>query len=165
MIKVIVENDPKQIERERLARRLDKHARELTANLMRISRGAGKPEMVEFQCEDLLNTIREHEEKAGIWSSAKGISRAINISRDYVPGASDAELLKKEGFEIIMRGALQLAASKLLDQGITLRNAEKQIFNGIHYIEEWRKEIKSKSDRRLRRKKASTKKNDDEPKL
>src|SRR5262245_54650182 len=78
-LRIAAEMSETEIKRERAAAILRASLRELTANLMRIVRGAGKPYDVGEQLVAALSAFKDYREAVGEWPSQYEISEALSI--------------------------------------------------------------------------------------
>lgn len=115
--------------------------RELAANLMRMTRGAGKPHESGTQANNLVKAYLAYKETVGHWPPSDLLTIALRLYRyDATLGHSDAELDNQFSMEQIVHGSLQLAASTLLDQPLQISAGKDQLHNGIRSLERAREE-------------------------
>jgi hypothetical protein len=89
--------------------------RELTANLLRVARGAGQPYAVMQQSVAFLEACEEYRDKLQRHPSDH-FTQMLNTGPDFdAPDLNHAE-------HTIVRGALQMTASRLLGQVTQERN-------------------------------------------
>ena len=135
-MRVVSENSDEDLARNRAADEIRWPLRELTANLMRIARGAGKPNGVREQLDAALEKLDAYRDVAGWWPEAE-ISEAIAITnREFVGEWSEWGC----GTNMMVRGALQIAASDLLGQGTQEAAGERELVRGLEIIERYRQE-------------------------
>ena len=114
----------------------------LAANLMRISRGSGALYEVEGQIMELADLFAKHRTLASHGVSPHIIDKALSYDPDISP--EDKELAEfQRARSQIVRGALQLAASELIDNNTTRNQGEEELREGQMKWEELR--IKSRS--------------------
>ena len=121
--RLVVSNNEQQIAsaekreaQERAARRLRSALRSHAANLIRVVRGAGKPHEVGKECSAIIEALHGYHEACGYWPLPEIISQALDIDRPVDWGKYPAEGLRLEAHEAIVRGSLQVAASRLAGQ-------------------------------------------------
>jgi hypothetical protein len=106
--------------------------RELAANIIRVTRGAGRAFDISLQAEAFLKAMVEHRNAIGYYPSAADLKQALRIddpvSTQHVPADRLDELYPRQ---MIVRGALQVAASRLLQQGAEQAVGEAEILKGI----------------------------------
>jgi len=112
------ENSEADVARRRARDRIDWPLRELTANLIRVTRGAGKPYEIARQTRALLQAFIDYQESIGHFPPADELSGLLSIDRDLL----DMEKMNEEHLDryfaeqSIIDGSLQIAASWLLGQ-------------------------------------------------
>jgi len=135
---VVAENSPEALRERELLNRLTWALRELTANLMRISRGAGKPVEVGIQAEAFVQALGEYQQAFKLGPPVEAVSAALRIQTDPAfrmkfPGPTGERL---EATDQMMNGALQMAASRLLKQKTHESRGSDQLFAGLRWIQE-----------------------------
>ena len=94
---------------------------ELTANLMRVVRGAGKAERIAAQTNAFAVAFNEYSDLHGHGPAADLLREILHFrSNDAAGGPHPEEAIAESA---ICRTALQVVASKLLDQKIPLERA------------------------------------------
>jgi hypothetical protein len=111
--------DPDQPRRDALAA-VRRALRELTANLLRMIRGAGKPYLIVGQLDELTTALIAYSEKSGsMMPSDHDLKRALT-PEEYDPlfraTYGDLEAERRDAIQQIVRGSLQLVASQMLGQ-------------------------------------------------
>lgn len=155
-IKIISDQSEEELRRAETERRRQqaleslKYAlRTLTANLMRIARGAGKPLEIMAQMVAVADAMREYHDAGGPPIAAEQIhtmldcERAWSEHRPWIDKADRAprnpsEDLRAEAMRQIRDGALQVAASMLVDQLTHVRRGRDGILAGVRMLEEAR---------------------------
>ncbi|MGL4965206.1 MAG: hypothetical protein ACRC67_28545 [Inquilinus sp.] len=103
--------------REEALREIGRSVRALAANLLRVIRGAGRADEIEQQTIDLLHAITAHRAATGYPPSAHDLTRILDI--DYTPEfmarLSEGNQALAHAEQRIVRGCLQVVASRLLD--------------------------------------------------
>jgi hypothetical protein len=92
--------------------------RELTANLMRVTRGAGKSWYIGRQAQALIDSMVEYQKVVGHYPSSEELGAALDIDLDYQEMSNYSEHNREWSYaqQTLIHGALQMAASKLLEQ-------------------------------------------------
>jgi hypothetical protein len=87
---------------------------ELTANLLRVTRGAGKAWAIGDQAVALVKAMAKFQEITGIWPTAE-LANEIS-SWDELPSylTKDEDIEHHYAEQAALRGALQIVASRLL---------------------------------------------------
>lgn len=108
--------------------------RELTANLLRVTRGAGRPEDILLQTTTLMASFAAYREARGSYPPADEIATALRL--ESVPDGADEGWSEWDGaVRVMVRGALQIAAADLLSQPPQARAGRKELFAGYRRIE------------------------------
>jgi hypothetical protein len=106
--------------------------REIAANLMRITRGAGKSWEVGRQARELVNMLVAHREACGHLPASDEITAALSIDdRHWTEELGDAAGEMLDVRDRIVRGCLQIAASELLGQNTQLAAGRSEMYEGI----------------------------------
>lgn len=100
----------------------------LTANLLRMMRGRGKPYQLASQLRRVNDAMQRHWELSRTWPS-RDILNAIRRPR---PSYNNALAVAEE---MVISGALQVAASDLLDQRAQSASGVRQLRDGIREFE------------------------------
>lgn len=130
-VRLVSENSEKDIAKQRALDDLSWPMRELTANLIRVARGAGRAYELPRQMVTVLERMEAYRTVVGHYPSDGEISHTINLRfmdkehRDHVSRAVDT----------IVQGALQAAASTLVGQSTQKSAGETEIFDGIRAVE------------------------------
>jgi hypothetical protein len=108
--------------REQMVRRA---LRDLTANLLRVTRGAGQPGLIGRQAITLLDALAECQRETGFLPDLGGFLTEPVMRLDF--DSSDRRVAQTE----IIGGALQIAASRLLGQLTQERRGEQELRDGL----------------------------------
>lgn len=140
MSELVSQQSDKRVRRERALASGRSAIRVLAANLMRISRGAGKPHEVIDQMNDFLEAYIE----------------IIEVDEMFLPSGHIANWLHEFGCHqenggrmstvdsTMIAGALQMAASKLMGQSTQYAAGEHQLYGGINRVQEERESLHRK---------------------
>jgi hypothetical protein len=150
MVRIVSSQSDDEIRRKRAHDDLVWPLRELTANLLRAAKGGGKPHHLPKQLTACLKAFADCAEAHGALPAAHEIfeildpDKAFHDARPWIDESRKATRKIAEGEtgqterEIaigrIRRGALQAAASMLLDQLPQLRMGEQDIYEGIRLL-------------------------------
>jgi hypothetical protein len=112
--------------------------RELTANLLRVMRGTGRPEDVVRQAQLFIDSCAAHRDIAGRDPDATVVAEALRLEptpeRD-----GDGEFGSLSEWDRAVRemvhGGLQVAAAELLDQHAQAAAGRRELFSGYRDIE------------------------------
>lgn len=111
----------------------------LTANLIRVTRGAGDGYKIGKQTSELLEAAQQYRDAFGHWPSDADYSRALHHTEDRDPEYGPYQW-RQDALNQIIRGSLQVAASRMLDQPLQVSAGEREMDNGLRYYSEWLEE-------------------------
>jgi hypothetical protein len=138
------ENSEADLARQRASDQVRWRVRELTANLLRITRGAGKPYDVLGQMSDLAEAMQGYQATTGLSSCPDEFVRALNVSNDLETtlqwSAEDRYRDDAEG--LIIRGVLQVVASRLVGQKTQEAAGRSEMAFGLRELDELRAEVR-----------------------
>lgn len=118
----------------------------LAANILRSVRGAGKPYAIGRQAQALIDTMIAYRDAVGHFPSDEELSVALDIeaSDERLDQMSNEQQTIVQARHQIIKGALQVAASRLVDQ-------RPQEAAGMTEIDERIRDLeKAREDRRAR---------------
>jgi hypothetical protein len=126
--------------RQTASDQVDWKIRELTANLLRITRGAGKPEEIMRQMNDLAAAIRGYWDAFGLSPYGDEFARALDVSHDLETTRNWSSENRDRDFaeHRIIRGALQVVASRLAHQTPHETLGRGEMYGGIKALEDIR---------------------------
>lgn len=128
--------------------------RELTANLLRVARGAGRPELILAQTMALTEFFTAYRDATGGDPRAEEITAALRL--EHIPD-DDGEAWPDwdRAVREMVNGALQVAAAELLTQHAQAAAGRRELFAGYRHIEK----LHTKQLRRLLRRRPSENEN------
>lgn len=112
--------------------------REHAANMLRVVRGAGKPHYLGRQCVEIVDAFHAYREAHGHWPPAELISQTLDVYREPNWERFPDEAEGSRAREGVIRGALQIAASRLLEQRAQISAGEHEMHDGMRRHEKWR---------------------------
>jgi hypothetical protein len=132
-VRLVAENSEAEIARKEGLASVRAALRELTANLLRIMRGAGRPYNVVGQLGALVDALVRFEEKTESALLPNEIADFLSIERDqqFRDSISDAGLDRIDAEQLVLRGAIQIAASRLLSQRTQESIGHHEMYDGI----------------------------------
>jgi uncharacterized coiled-coil protein SlyX len=148
-MKLVSEQSDAEIARRRALDQLGMHLRALTANLMRVSRGAGAPHYIADQMVACLEAMEAYRSAATHGVSAfdfQGMLDPLKVNERYNPHvggteedwarwSADGTFDMESAVDDIRRASLQLTASMLVDQVMHVRRAETDLYEGVRRLE------------------------------
>lgn len=139
-LRLAVENDQRSIDRGWARNDVGRELRELAANIIRVVRGAGKPDEISGQCVAVLKAVQTYRDAAGHWPASHEISEALSISRDYFTDVYNDAWEREDARDTIVRGALQVVASRLVGQNTQEQRGRSEMTDGLLRLERIRAE-------------------------
>lgn len=112
--------------------------RRLAANLIRITRGSGTLYEVEPQIMELAELLAKHRSLTSNGMSPHVFDKALSYDPDIADDDEGTAKFQRARSQIV-RGALQLAASAMLDNNTTKHQGEMELLEGQVMWEELRK--------------------------
>ena len=150
-VRLASENSETELERKRFSREATSALVELTANLMRITRGAGNPSRLLAQTLSFLEPAaayyRDHPDAALDFELTKAL-RSV-FEEGAPPSQSEEAALRKDAENLMLLGALQIIASRLLGQKAQERAGETQMSQGYRELRELRDEMRRRARAQL----------------
>lgn len=150
-LRVVSSQTSTQIERKQAESDLAYPFRILAANVLRTVRGAGRPDELPAMMLHCLDVLEKYRKVVGHYPKPKIYRRFLNLDAPYFDPnkwANDRELeankqLSMSGYPerikgelMIHRGALQVAASRLLGQHTQEVLGEHEMFQGVHLLKD-----------------------------
>ena len=102
--------------------------RALMANMLRVSRGAGRPWEITREAESMLLACIAYSKAVGVWPSSCETQAALRI--DWVTNLNTDEQLFHDAERQMVEGAMQLVASELLGQRTQRSAGSSQLHDG-----------------------------------
>jgi hypothetical protein len=139
-MRIVARTSEKDLAMRRASDGISSEVTELTANLVRVARGAGRPEDIERQLRDLLHWIDEFRNAAGHGPWPEIFADAFRQAWDRARVAPDDDDVTTfhSAERSVVRGALQMFASRLLGQNTQIQTGHNEMFDGIRKIERLR---------------------------
>lgn len=143
--------------------------REAGANMLRIARGAGSPGDLLPQLDKVMSTALAFYQLSGRWpidviekviplqSADEGFQTGLREGRytqaDIERWSDDGTIGRLRAEHTIVRGALQVAASELVQQRTQRKMGHRELHNGVDQLERSRRRSAPKVNKSDRRKK------------
>lgn len=147
-LRVVSETPEIEIKRKRAEEDLDLPFRELAANVLRIVRGAGKPEDLLDQMQHAIDVSAQHRQVHGAWPAPSTLAEILRLDDPNI--GSEVGLIRAT--HPICRASLQICASRLVQQDTHRRTAENDLHMRIVDIETARAKRRKTFVRKSRRK-------------
>lgn len=107
--------------------------RSLTANLIRVTRGAGKSYELTSQVFELADALTKYRAVFGCGVSSDVLNRMLNGPVTPRLNGND-EYGRKSAEHLVIRGALQIVASRLLGQRTQESAGEGELLDGVNAV-------------------------------
>ena len=144
------ENDPAELRRREAQDRVAGPLRELAANMMRVARGAGNPQDIGRQCVEVVDAYKQYRDLTGEWPDSGSLHTILSVENEVPDRLSADGQAWKAGENEIVRGALQIAASRLLGQRTQEAAGWREALDGWEPIEAQRARNARLSERAAR---------------
>ena len=111
-----------------------KGLREMTANLLRVTRGSGRPDLIVAQITAFVGLMAAYNDVAGEELKPSDITEALRL--EHIP-VDESELWPEwdRAVREMVNGALQVAAAELLSQQAQAASGRRELFAGYRHIE------------------------------
>lgn len=143
-LRLAVENNQRDIDREWAKQEIEWPLRDLAANVIRVVRGAGKSHEIPRQCVAVIEAFQRYREKVGHWPASWEIDQALSIRQKDENASYDDAWEREYARETIVRGALQVAASRLVGQNTQEQRGGSELMDGVNSIERIREEARKR---------------------
>ncbi|EHP92939.1 hypothetical protein [Methylorubrum extorquens] len=148
-MRLVSEQSEAEIALRQASSKLTTQLRALTANLMRISRGAGAPHQLAEQMTACLDALASCRAAAGHGVPSYDLQAMLNAKsvrdefrpveggteEDWARWEADGSFAHEHAVEMIRRAALQLTASMLVNQPMHVGRAEGELYEGARQLE------------------------------
>ena len=142
-MRTVSENSEADLARKAAMAKVGWALRDLTANLIRVTRGAGRPWEIGRQAQALVEACAEYRDAVGPLPSRE-LSNALTAEKDreFVEGMSGDHFARYHAEQSIILGALQIVASRLVGQNTQEVAGDHQMFMGLNQLEKISKATK-----------------------
>lgn len=150
-LRVVSSQSSDQLERRKADVEISPPFRTLAANLIRVVRGAGRPEALGDQMVACLQALGRYREANGAYPKPTVLRLALDyeeadFDRGHWAQVQDEEALKwlsmsgqpekLEAERKLLRGALQVVASRLVGQHTQEIIGDHELYSGVHEMKE-----------------------------
>lgn len=125
---------PADIEREVALDYVSEALRRCAANILRVCRGAGEPYRIGRDCSAVVDKLVAYRDIAGVWPTSDQLSRMLRRERQDLSRFSAGEQIRADAIEAMVRGALQITASDLVDQRVHSNRGETELLGGVREL-------------------------------
>lgn len=106
---------------------------ELAANILRVVRGSGRADEIARQCSAVVQQFIEYRNVVGRLPADHEVAEALRLPER--PGMADRRSPDRQrAVDQVVRGALQIAASALLDQKAQQAKGEAEVMAGMRSL-------------------------------
>lgn len=156
-MRIVSENSDQDLARVRAEGRVDRALCELAANILRVVRGAGRPYELGRQAAGFVAACEAYREAVGHYPPPEDLGAALDVHRELEPSRfAEREYVISAASESMMRGGLQIAASRLLGQLTQERAGDSELLDGARQYADYREERRKEAAREQRALKAAT---------
>lgn len=148
-MKVVSERSPEEIEADKKARQqaravgdFERALVALTVNILRVTRGAGKAYEISRQSAALLQAMQDHWDAFGQYPGEADFHQVLHPPRER-DSSYGPNQWRSDALDQIMRGSLQVVASRLARQRLQEAAGDDELHNGLNYYAEWREEMRA----------------------
>jgi len=147
-MRTTAENFTPDLAHRRAVEDVSRALRDLTSNLMRVARGAGKPHDIHRQTQALIEAFAAYREATGAVVPSEDLAAILSVERDsqMICHVSGLALERLYAEQAVVRSALQIAASRLVDQKTQETVGQQEMYAGIRAIGEIHGELLSARD-------------------
>lgn len=157
-MRVVAENSEADIARDRAVRDLGWPLRELLANMLRVARGAGRPHEIGSQAAEVIQAYQAYRQVVGFYPDSSEVG---TILRDAVEGPKigldDDNWAEVHAEEMMLRGAMQVLASRAVMQRTQETVGDREMNDGMRAVTEARRASSERWLKQYRAKAASAK--------
>lgn len=147
-MRIVSENSAEDLARFDAEQQVDMAVRELAANLLRVVRGAGRASELGRQADQFLAACEAYREVVGHYPPSEDLGAALHVHEMPEPGKlAEHEYEFAAARESMVRGGLQIAASRLLGQSTQERAGESELFDGGRQYAALREERRKEAER------------------
>lgn len=139
-IRLAAENDQRELDRRNAEIDLRWPLKRLAANIIRVVRGAGRPEEIGRQCAEVVQAYRDYYDALGEWPNSYLVAEMLSLRHREYQAKTDRAWEWEDAMRQMVAGGLQMAASQLLEQNTQKQAGETEMFQGLRVIEKQRSE-------------------------
>ncbi|RWM94615.1 MAG: hypothetical protein EOR86_15575 [Mesorhizobium sp.] len=145
-LRLAVENSQTELDRKWAKGEIEWPLRDLASNIIRVVRGAGKSYEIVGQCVAVIKAYQQYRETIGCLPDSWEIDRILSIQPAGADGEQYGERWEREhARETIVRGSLQIAASRLAGQNTQEQRGRSEMMSGVNDILSIREEARKRT--------------------
>ncbi len=112
----------------------------LAANIIRVVRGAGRPDDIIDQCNEVLKAAIEYHDKTQRFVPYQSVAAALRLEREEIDDYHSYFGQRQLAIRRMVKGSLQIAASSLLKQLTQIHMGQAELDDGYRELESLREE-------------------------
>jgi hypothetical protein len=145
-LKLVSEKSRAELEGEWAKRKLDHALVELAANLMRVVRGAGRPEAIVDNCACVVTAALSYQDVTKRYPSPNDIASSLRLEHEPITDYESFWGGKQFAIRDMISGSLQVAASTLIGQRLQIDQGEKEMDRAFREMERLLEDLRQKRD-------------------
>ena len=132
-MRLVISNSEAEVVHKRELGAIHATLRDLAANLLRVTRGAGRPYELANQAVAFVNACVAFREATGAYPMADEIAAALDLNDEpeWIRELEGTERALYDAKYVIIRGALQIVASEFLGQRTQVAAGSHELADGI----------------------------------
>jgi len=143
-ISLVVENSQADIDGQWAKQKLDRSLIELATNLMRVVRGAGRPDDIIDNCAGVLTAALEYQETTKRYPHSFEVASALRLEHEPIIDYQSFWAGRQLAIRDMISGSLQVAASTLIGQRLQIDQGKKEMDGAFREMERLREEQRQK---------------------
>ncbi|MGO1079209.1 hypothetical protein [Inquilinus sp. CA228] len=146
-MRIVSQNSDTDLARRHAGQNVELALQELTANLLRVIRGAGEPREIGLQALAFVEATETYQDVVRRPLFVSEVKRMLSIEQDEqaMRRKKSADRIEFHGMQAIICGALQIAASRILCQPRQEASGRREIEDGLRLLEDARAESRQET--------------------
>ena len=142
-MEVVSENSEAEIARMEALSRVEGKLRDLAGNILRVVRGAGEAHEIPRQAQSFIDALVDYQTAIGRLPPSDVIAKTLSIKQalDFEDEEYDEKIWARE---LIISGALRIAAARILDQRLQVVAGDNDFDSGLDRYERARDALRKK---------------------
>jgi len=146
-LRLASEQSDQELAQKREAEAVARTLRRLAANIIRITRGAGKPYDLTDDCISFIKAIEGYVDRTQQSPPFYDFQAMLSIKRAFSFELNNEEFEMECARDQMVRGSLQITASRLLKQNTQESAGSSELMGGVR---EWRRIIDERNHSRMK---------------